>query len=199
MLEPYPEIIDEISEALEDRTEEFLDVNMTIGQLKEIIDENYKWALDIDFNDPKQNYHFWYYSKEKLEPRRGIRGQDLGSEKEMRITIAKDVNLLRKVLNDVKDDLSIANFVMVNSNFRDIACRVQIGSKYHFSEIRDNIISNSCKPVDILRGKLAFFGASKFDPKSDLWTRITMYQGAPLNDEILSSDVDDWCFPIKPQ
>ena len=88
---------------------------------------------------------------------------------------------------------------MKNCHYRDIASRAQIGSKYHFSEIRDNIISNSCKPVDILRGKLAFFGASKFDPKSDLWTRITMYQGAPLNDEIIRADADDWCFPVKPQ
>ena len=37
-----PEIIDEISEVLEDKTEEF-DVNMTIGKLKDIIDKNYKW------------------------------------------------------------------------------------------------------------------------------------------------------------
>jgi hypothetical protein len=34
-------------------------------------------------------------------------------------------------------------------------------------------------PIDLLRAKLAMFGATKFDPKSDLWTRITMYQGAP--------------------
>ena len=199
LLEPYPEIIDEISEVLEDKTEEFLDVNMTIGKLKDIIDKNYKWALEINFNDPKENYHFWYYSKEKLEPRRGIRGQDLGCDKEMKITIAKDVNSFRKAIEMINNNESLANFIMKNCHYRDIASRVQIGSKYHFSEIRDNIISNSCKPIDILRGKLAFFGASKFDPKSDLWTRITMYQGAPLNDEIIRADADDWCFPVKPQ
>ena len=164
-----------------------------------MIDRNYKWALDIDFSDPKQNYHFWYYSKEKLEPRRGIRDQDLGSEKEMKITVAKDIQLFRNIIDKLSNNESLATFVMRNNNFRDVASRVQIGSKYNFSEIRDNIISDSCKPVDILRCKLAYFGASKFDPKSDLWTRITMYQGAPLNDEIFNSDFDDWCFPVKPQ
>ena len=199
LLEPYPEIIDEISEGLEDKTEELLNVNMTIGQIKDMIDRNYKWALDIDFSDPNQNYHFWYYSKEKLEPRRGIRDQDLGSEKEMKITVAKDIQLFRNIIDKLSNNESLATFVMRNNNFRDIASRVQIGSKYNFSEIRDNIISDSCKPVDILRCKLAYFGASKFDPKSDLWTRITMYQGAPLNDEIYNLDFDDWCFPVKPQ
>ena len=76
--------------------------------------------------------------------------------------------------------------------------RVQIGARFTYAEIQDNVIAASCGPIDILRGKLAFFGASKFDPKSDLWTRITMYQGAPLDDELNSDDSDDWCFPVKP-
>jgi len=54
------------------------------------------------------------------------------------------------------------------------------------------------RPLDLLRFKLAFFGASKFDPKSDLWTRITMFQGAPLPEELDEYDPDDWAFPVQP-
>ena len=43
----------------------------------------------------------------------------------------------------------------------------------------------------MLRLKLSYFGAVKFDPKSDLWLRITMYQGAPLPHEMKFSD-DSW-------
>lgn len=50
-----------------------------------------------------------------------------------------------------------------------------------------------CLPIDLLRAKLAFFGAGKFDPKSDRWTRITLFQGAPLPEE-LQEDADHWCF-----
>ena len=35
-------------------------------------------------------------------------------------------------------------------------------------------------PIDMLRLKLSFFGAIKFDPRSDKWLRICMFQGAPL-------------------
>ena len=45
----------------------------------------------------------------------------------------------------------------------------------------------------MLRFKLSFFGATKFDPKSDLWTRITLAQGAPLFDELYSEP--DWWLP----
>ena len=48
-------------------------------------------------------------------------------------------------------------------------------------------------PVDMLRMKLSFFGATRFDPRSDRWVRINMYQGAPLMKEIHQSD-DTWSY-----
>ena len=50
-------------------------------------------------------------------------------------------------------------------------------------------------PVDLLRCKLSFFGATKFDPRSDRWLRITMYQGAPFPDELERCDPDDMVYP----
>ena len=40
------------------------------------------------------------------------------------------------------------------------------------------------RPIDLLRFKLAFFGASRFDPRSDRWLRICLFQGAPFPDEM---------------
>ncbi|MGI9422923.1 MAG: hypothetical protein ACR2PA_06995, partial [Hyphomicrobiaceae bacterium] len=64
------------------------------------------------------------------------------------------------------------------------------------AEIQDNLIGESCLPIDMLRCKLSFFGASKFDPKSELWTRITLYQGAPLFDDMTGQFTDDWWLPV---
>ena len=41
----------------------------------------------------------------------------------------------------------------------------------------------------------SFFGASKYDPKSDLWTRITLFQGAPLPHQLQEKNACDWIFP----
>jgi len=75
---------------------------------------------------------------------------------------------------------------------------VQLAARFPYAEIQDNLIGADCRPIDMLRSKLAYFGASKFDPKSELWTRITLYQGAPLPDELNPENSDDWCFPVRP-
>jgi hypothetical protein len=47
-----------------------------------------------------------------------------------------------------------------------------------------------------LRWKLAFFGVSKFDPYSRLWVRNSMFQGAPLLEDIGQLFDDDWFLPL---
>ena len=73
---------------------------------------------------------------------------------------------------------------------------MQLAERAPYGEIRDNLSGAGCLPIDILRCKLAFFGAIKFDPKSDRWTRITMYQGAPGFTELTRANADDWAFPV---
>ena len=80
-----------------------------------------------------------------------------------------------------------------------LARRAQVLGRYPYGEIRDNLIAEGCSPLDILRFKLAFFGAAKFDPKSSLWTRITMFQGAPLMSELDQPWADDWWLSVAPQ
>jgi hypothetical protein len=53
-----------------------------------------------------------------------------------------------------------------------------------YGEIRDNLLDAGMLPIDILRCKLAFFGATRFDPRSDRWVRISLFQGMPYPDEL---------------
>ncbi len=73
--------------------------------------------------------------------------------------------------------------------------RVQIGIRYPYAEIRDNLIGVAMRPIDLLRCKLSFFGATRFDPKSDRWIRITLFQNAPYPDELATAEPDDWAYP----
>ena len=76
--------------------------------------------------------------------------------------------------------------------------RVQALAQNNYSEIRDNLVDADMAPIDMLRCKLSFFGASKFDPKSQLWTRITLAQGAPLASDLASNNAsDDWWLPVS--
>ncbi len=91
---------------------------------------------------------------------------------------------------------TVAAFLLRAPRWRFIVRRVQITERYPYGEIRDNLLGKECMPIDILRCKLSFFGAIKFDPKSDRWTRITMYQGAPAFAELDRDKADGWAFPV---
>ena len=80
---------------------------------------------------------------------------------------------------------------MAHPEHRHIVRRVQLINGLDYAEIRDNTIAADMMPIDLLRCKLSFFGATKFDPRSDRWLRITMYQGAPFPDELANLDPDD--------
>ena len=171
---------------------------MTVGALREIIARDYAWALAFDFAEPDAQRHFWYVSEEKLEPRLGDRYAEPGAEREMPLGIARDVRTLFDALAEESEAAPVAALALRRPDLRHVIRRVQTISRYPYGEIRDNLLSADCLPIDILRCKLAYFGASKFDPKSDRWTRITLYQGAPLPDELDRPDADDWCFPVAP-
>jgi hypothetical protein len=193
LLEPYPELVDELTEGLSADPLPLVDATMTVETLKQILSDSYDWAFGYNFEDVSINRYVWYYSEEKLEPRRGDQRPEITDIQAMNVTIARDVQELRAALSSEDASLTISAFLFKYPEFRYIVNRVQVTSSHPYAEIRDNLIGEACRPIDLLRAKLAYFGASKFDPKSDLWTRVTMYQGAPLADEL--DETDDWCFP----
>lgn len=123
-----------------------------------------------------------------MEPRLGDRFKDEGAELESPLDIARQAKALADDLNG-KTGL-VADFLRHHPQHRSVLRRIQTLANHPYSEIRDNLIGAACRPIDMLRCKLSFFGASRFDPKSDLWTRINLAQGAPLFDEL--EQADDW-------
>ena len=201
LLELFPELVD----ALEEDTgaDERLATlpAMRVHELAETIERDYGWALAIDFDDPKEQHRFWYYSEEKEEPRLGERFSEPGAEREYPLHVARDVQELHRTLDALEplaSERSVAEFLLERPWHRRAVRRVQSLAGTEYAEIRDNVIGEACLPIDMLRCKLAIFGASKFDPKSDRWTRITLFQGAPLPVELDRADVDDWAFPVIP-
>ena len=196
IIEPHGSIVDDLADTMSTSSTPKFKADMTLSQLKEGVEDVYNWATTIDFSLEESQHHFWYYSEDKLEPRFGSKGVDEGVEQEMPLAIGRDVHDLNKVLQVINEEMPIGEFVMMYPQFRHIIRRIQNTFERPYSEVQDNLLSESMRPLDLLRFKLAFFGASKFDPKSDLWTRISMYQGAPLPDQIQDSNHDCWSYPI---
>ncbi len=209
ILEMHPEIVDTLAEQMDADEPTTIDTSQTVDQLIKTIEQHYDWALSIDFDNDENQGVFWYRSEEKEEPRLGQRFEQPGAALEMQIGVARDVSALHAQLKQatvgdnpgasLSAQALVAEFVLRWPQQRGLIRRIQNAAINPYGEIRDNLISSDCRPIDLLRCKLSFFGASRFDPKSDLWTRITLFQGAPLASQLNDGDADDWAFPISPQ
>ena len=195
MMEPYDNIIEPLVKNMSSDEEKYFNIpsSRKLIELKKIIETKYKSILNINFNDKKSNTFFWFISKNKEEPRIANRFEEYGSNLEQPLAIARDIKKVYEKISNENLSKTVADFLADNDELRHVIRRIFISEKFQYSEIQDNTISETLIPVDMLRLKLSFFGAQKFDPRSDKWLRICMYQGAPLVNEIKNSD-DTWIY-----
>ena len=194
LLELYPEISEELAEDMSDVEEMKINESQTLKQLNSIIEKDYKWALKVDFSDKNNDYLFWYISAAKLEPRLGERYNEEGSELEQHLGVAKMVQNLHTKMQKENLDKSVAEYLILNPELRGIIRRIQSLEQYPYAEVQDNILSKETIPINMLRFKLSFFGANRYDPKSDRWLRVSFFSGAPFLSNLNAENVDSWGF-----
>ena len=196
IIEVNGDLVDDLAEqmAVEEGDSFRIDGTVRCADMLRTITDSYGWALRYDFSDRAAQARFWYASEEKLEPRLGERFEEPGMEREQPLAVARDVAAMVQALRRVPPDARLAAFLLDHPEHRHTARRVQIAALGPYSEIRDNLIDAAMRPIDILRFKLAFFGATRFDPRSDRWVRITLFQGSPFPDELDTADWDLWPF-----
>ncbi|HSG36858.1 MAG TPA: DUF3726 domain-containing protein [Paracoccaceae bacterium] len=190
ILEPHGALIDDLAATMSaDESASFrIDGEMSVGALRALVEEHYDWALAIDFAKPESAARFWYVSEEKLEPRLGDRHGEAGAEREQPLGVAKLASELHAALAGWADDASLAEFLLARPDQRYMTRRAQIAASHPFAEVQDNLLAADMLPIDIMRCKLAFFGASRFDPRSDKWVRISLFQGEPHPSEMPQGD-----------
>ena len=195
MMEPYDDITDPLINQMSSEEEKYFNIptNRTVKDLRNILEKNYSEILKIDFSKKENIQNFWFISQNKEEPRIADRFKEKGGDLEQPLAIARDIKKLYEVLSVEKNSSTIDKFLANNNDLRHIVRRAFIAEKFPYSEIQDNTISRFIVPIDMLRLKLSFFGAIKFDPRSDKWLRISMFQGAPLPNE-LNNHNDQWVY-----
>ena len=195
MMEPYSEITEPLVKEMSSDEEKYFNIpaHRTVEDLRNIIEKKYPNILEINFEKKENNQNFWFISKNKEEPRLADRFEEHGSELEQPLAIARDIKKLYEILMVSKNSQTVSDFLIKNSELRHVVRRVFVVEKFPYSEIQDNTIGKNIMPIDMLRLKLSFFGALKFDPRSDKWLRICMFQGAPLPTDLKSFD-NHWIY-----
>ena len=196
-LEPYTNLVDELIDSMSDNNDRLSPINgsITLARLAEQLQIHYAWALEIDWNDVQHCARAWYVSEEKLEPRLGERFDEPVEDYEQPLAPGRDAALLYTCLQSQAPSQTVAQFLLQHPEHRHTVRRLQILQHAPYAEIRDNTISCDMQPIDMLRCKLSFFGATRFDPRSDRWVRICLYANAPYPEELAQSDADLWPYP----
>ena len=197
LIEAQGEAIDELGDMMSADEAFTLNPAMTIAELQTLLETHYGWALQIDWQQPKNDQTFWYYSEDKMEPRLGNRYTEDGGDLEMPLGAARDIALLYQKCATYNPRALLAELLLQYPECRKPAWRAQLTAHYCYGEIRDNLLKADMRPIDLLRFKLSFFGVSKFDPKSHLWTRVNLFQGAPHPDKLHTDSDELWFFPQK--
>ena len=195
MMEPFGEIVQPLVSQMSSEEEKYFNIptERNVEDLRKILENKYSDILKIDFNKEDSNQKFWFISKNKEEPRLANRFEESGADLEQPLAIARDIKKLYQRLLSLKNNLKINQFLIDNSDLRHVVRRAFIIENFPYSEIQDNTIGENIVPIDMLRLKLSFFGALKFDPRSDKWLRICMFQGAPLPNELKDYD-EQWVY-----
>ena len=190
MLEPHGNLVDSLAECMDaDEDAAFrIDGAMPVDRAESLLNEFYDWAVSTDFSTAQSTARFWYVSEEKLEPRLGERHDEPGADLELPLCIGRLAAQMRKDVSAWQGENTLAAFLLAHPEHRFMARRVQVTARYPFAEVRDNLIASDMLPIDLLRCKLAFFGASHFDPRSDRWVRISLFQNAPYPQDLAAGE-----------
>lgn len=202
LLEIHPELVNPLEDDMSVEAPRSLNCGASLDQIRVLIETRYQWALAYDFTDPGEQRLFWYRAATKEEPRIGRRGHDVGADREMGLDIARAVRACYDAVSEylaADGHADVTDFLLANPAHRATVRRIQNVAHLRYGDIQANLLGGDCRPLNLLRCKLSFFGASKFDPRSDRWVRITLFQGAPLVEDLSSVDIEyDWFLPVCP-
>lgn len=167
-----------------------------VEELQALLRARYAWALAIDLTAPQARQHFWYLSRDNLEPRLGERGVDPGEAYETYVDVVGDLQSLDRTLSAMAPEETIAHLLLRHPALRLIVERVQTTQHLDYGEVRACVTHPDFEPCHLIRFTLTLYGMEKLDPQSRLWVRGTFLQGAPLAEDIATGEEGDWIFPM---
>jgi len=199
LLDVYPEASRGLESALITSEKTDLVPEMRISTLQSYIDSSYQWALDINLGEPGAQRRFWYRSVDNEEPRIGIRGEHDAEEYELPVDIARQVQGLKRDLQEWSTTDTVAEFLFSHPEHRSTVERIQSLHGLPYAEVRGNPLDEDFVPLYFISLLKSFWGISKTHPKSMGWVRGTFFQGAPLASELDGEEAPYWTYPSQPE
>jgi hypothetical protein len=172
-----------------------LQPEMTIADLRLLVETRYSWVLQLDFTRDAARHFFWYRSEENGENRRGERSVDIGVERETFIDVAGSVRRLYDFLQALPEETTVGEFLLGDPEHTLAVQRVQTAEDNPYSEVHADICAEDFLASDGIRTFLAILGLETATPASRRWVRGVFFRGAPLPEDLEQGIEEDWRFP----
>ena len=143
MMEPFSEIVEPLIKKMSSNEDKYFTIptNRTLKDLKQIIEEKYSDILKINFEKKENNKNFWFISKNKEETIIADRFDNIGSDLEQPLAIARDINSLYKKILTFKSGTPISQFLIENNDLRHVVRRVFIIEKFHIQKYKITLLA----------------------------------------------------------
>jgi hypothetical protein len=198
MIELVPQLADELSQNLVVPEEMVMRPDMSLGELRDLIHSQYRWALDIDLNAPGADRYIWYKSENAEEPRRGP-PEEVENAFNLGLDIPRLAQALDQELANFDARQPVARLALARPDLRGFIARIQTlrGLRYHSPMM--NMMDDKFVPIDIVgMMNVAIHGIDKTRDYLGRNLRGVLYHGAPLPDEIAAGTSEDWFWPVEP-
>ena len=192
--ESLDDIVDELLTVDEDAE---LDLAMTVGDARTLLDARFGWIDRLDPAAAESRTYWWVYSDNTEEPRRVERDRLDVASRDMAIDIVERMAEFRAELSTWPAGAHLGDVAAMTP--RHLAAIERLfASDRPYGEPRDNPCSADYLPLQLQRFQLAQYGMDNFKPKSTDWLRVTLFQGAPRIADLADGFSDDWVLPPLP-
>ncbi|EIM26420.1 hypothetical protein U0023_25530 (plasmid) [Microvirga lotononidis] len=199
LIELVPVVADRLVQTLIVDEEPTLRPEMTVRRLRDIVQNDYAWAFNLDLVSERSQRYVWYKSQTAEEPRRGPR-EEVGDVVNLGLDLPRLIVRLDADLSTADPAMSVARFLLANPSHRAIVTRAQALAGLPYHSVHSDIMSEDFVPAHITR--LLNVGIHGIDKARDFLNRNlrgVLFHGAPTAHDLANGDGDtQWFYPAEP-
>jgi len=204
LIELVPDIADELLEHL--ATSEILirRPEMQVGELLDLIEREYRWALEIDMSPESARRFVWYKSSDAEEPRRGPAEEVARTAFDWDLDLPTHVQRVAGKLRELPPELSVGEFLAQDPGERAWVQRIQGLAGHLLHSPHMNMLAEDFVPSRIVRlVNSAFHGIDKTLDGFGHYRQTNrgvvglLFHGAPTREDLAGGPID-WVYPSEP-
>lgn len=198
LVEFVPEVCDRLLDQLVVNEQLVRDPGMTVGELRKVLDEEYRWALELPIADELDRRRIWYKSRSSEEPRSGPREEVPGGF-DLSVDAPGLARRLRALLEGYDPNVRVGRMLFENPEQRSAVERFQALRGQPYSQPHVDTLDVDFVPARLIRlVNGALYGLDRTKDYLNRTLRGLIFQGAPSPAEIGAGKQDVWGWPLEP-